>query len=51
MMYALPILIAAMFAYMFWHASFSMRRDRILNQKLHRRPAFSAVRARNRPRR
>jgi hypothetical protein len=33
MLYAFPILIAAMLAYMFWHAGYSMRRDRILTQR------------------
>jgi hypothetical protein len=33
MMYAFPILIAAMLAYMYWLAGFSMRRDRILSQR------------------
>ena len=48
MMYAFPILILFMLGYMFWHASFSLRRDRIHNQRLKRRLAFAPVRRRNR---
>ncbi len=48
MMYAFPLLIVAMLAYMFWHTAFSLRRDRIENQKLRRRPALARVRARSR---
>ncbi len=33
MLYAFPLLIAAMLAYMYWHAGISMRRDRILTQR------------------
>ncbi len=33
MLYAFPILIAAMLAYMFWHAGFSMRRERIRTER------------------
>ncbi len=33
MLYAFPILITLMLLYMFWHASFSMRRDRILSER------------------
>jgi hypothetical protein len=51
MMYAFPILIAAMLGYMFWHAGFSMRRDRILHERSRRRLFFLPIRARNRLRR
>ena len=40
MIYALPILIAAMMIYMFWHAAVSMRRDRILGERQIRRMRF-----------
>jgi hypothetical protein len=33
MLYAFPILIAAMLAYMFWHAGFRMRRTRIFRER------------------
>ncbi len=33
MLYAFPLLIAAMLSYMYWHAGISMRRDRILTQR------------------
>jgi hypothetical protein len=33
MLYAFPIAIAAMLIYMFWHAGYSMRRDRVLSQR------------------
>jgi hypothetical protein len=48
MMYALPILIAAMLGYMFWHAGVSMRRDRIVHQKLQRSLVPARVRSRRR---
>ena len=47
-MYAFPILIASMFVYMFWHAGFSMRRDRIQNQKMRRKLFLAPVRRRSR---
>jgi hypothetical protein len=50
MMYALPILILAMMIYMFWHAGFSMRRDRILGERAMRRMRLVADRMRRRPR-
>ena len=34
---AFPLLIATMLAYMFFHAGFSMRRQRILSQRAERR--------------
>ena len=43
-MYALPILIICMMLYMFWHAGFSMRRDRIHRQRLNLRERLRAVR-------
>jgi hypothetical protein len=48
MLYAFPILIAAMLAYMFWHAGYSMRRDRILAQRSVRRLPSTAARIRHR---
>jgi hypothetical protein len=48
MLYAFPILILAMLGYMFWHAGVSMRRDRIVQQKLSR--SLASVRVRSRPR-
>lgn len=33
--------IAAMLLYMFWHAGFSMRRDRIAQQRVARRVRFA----------
>jgi hypothetical protein len=47
MMYALPILIILMMIYMFWHAGFSMRRDRILGERS-RRMRFIPERVRRR---
>jgi hypothetical protein len=46
MMYAFPILIAAMLGYMFFHAGFSMRRQRILGQRAERRSRWSPLRLR-----
>lgn len=46
MMYALAILIVSMMAYMFWHAGFSMRRDRILSERAMRRMRFAPERVR-----
>ncbi len=49
MLYAFPLLIAAMLGYMYWHAGISMRRDRILTQrsmKQRLREAASRVRRR-----
>jgi Na+/H+ antiporter NhaC len=34
---ALPALIAAMLAYMFWHAGYRLRRERIENERSRRR--------------
>jgi hypothetical protein len=48
MMYAFPILIVLMMAYMFWHAGFSMRRDRILGERAMRRMRFVPERMRRR---
>ena len=48
MFYALPILIAAMMIYMFWHAAVSMRRDRILTERETRRMRFLPGRRRRR---
>jgi hypothetical protein len=48
MMYAFPILILAMLGYMFFHAGVSMRRDRIVHQRLQRSLAPVRVRARRR---
>ena len=44
---ALPAIIAAMFGYMFWHAAYRMRRDRVLGQREQRRGRFGL---RRRPR-
>ena len=41
MMYAFPILIALMFSYMFWLASYRLRRDRVAVARLARRPKRS----------
>lgn len=38
MLYALPIIIAAMLAFIFWRAGVRMRRDRILSQRSTKRP-------------
>jgi hypothetical protein len=48
MMYAFPILIVAMMLYMFWHAGFTMRRDRIKGERLSRRLRLMPQRIRNR---
>jgi uncharacterized membrane protein YphA (DoxX/SURF4 family) len=51
MLYAsLPLIIVAMMAYMFWHAGFSMRRDRVLNQRAERRLRWVPQRIRMRAR-
>ncbi|MDP9413501.1 MAG: hypothetical protein M3Q08_05285 [Pseudomonadota bacterium] len=39
-MYAFPILIVAMLGYMFWLATFNMRRDRVLRERSHRSPSI-----------
>jgi hypothetical protein len=38
MMYAFPILIALMLGYMFWLAAYRLRRDRVAEARLTRRP-------------
>jgi hypothetical protein len=43
MLYAFPILIAAMLGFIFWRAGVSMRRDRILSQRLGKRPEEPTV--------
>jgi Na+/H+ antiporter NhaC len=49
MMYiAFPLLIAAMFGYMFFHAGFSMRRQRILSKRAERRRRWVPARLRSR---
>ncbi len=46
MMYALPVLIAAMMGYMFFHAGVSMRRDRVRAQWSERRARWAERRQR-----
>lgn len=48
MVYAFPILIALMLLYMFWHAGFSMRRDRIHSERSMRRMRLLPERLRRR---
>ena len=48
MLYAFPILIILMMIYMFWHAGFSMRRDRIREQRAMRRMRLVPERIRRR---
>ncbi len=48
MMYAFPILIAAMLGYMFWHAGFSMRRARIFRERSQKQLRPAPVRVRSR---
>jgi hypothetical protein len=49
MMYvAFPLLIATMLAYMFFHAGFSMRRQRILSQRAERSRRWMPARLRSR---
>ena len=38
MLYAFPILIALMLAYMYWLAAFRLRRDRLVVARIARRP-------------
>ena len=45
MLYAFPIIIAAMLAYMYWHAGFSMRRQRILSERSAKRAEAEAASA------
>ncbi len=47
MLYAFPIAIAAMLVYMFWHAGYSMRRDRVLGQRSMKRLREAASRIRH----
>lgn len=52
MMYvAFPALIVAMMAYMFFHAGFSMRRDRVRSMMAARRARWAERRPRWRPKR
>jgi hypothetical protein len=37
---AIPAIITAMFGYMFWHAAYRMRRDRVIGQRQSRRGRF-----------
>jgi hypothetical protein len=50
MMYAFPVLITLMMIYMFWHAGFSRRRDRIQSERAMRRLRFVPERVRRRRR-
>jgi predicted small integral membrane protein len=43
MLYAFPILIAAMLGFIFWRAGISMRRDRILSQRSTKRADEAAI--------
>jgi hypothetical protein len=43
MMYAFPVLITLMMIYMFWHAGFSRRRDRIQSERAMRRRTRSGT--------
>jgi Na+/H+ antiporter NhaC len=45
---AFPLLISAMLAYMFFHAGFSMRRERILSQRAERSRRWLPARVRSR---
>ncbi len=42
MLYAFPILIALMLGYMYWHAGYSMRRERIRIERAARQAASTA---------